>query len=85
MRWHCDGGDDGLVVVTTRLGLLFDDANSLGTVWPDDLIILKYLAIYNNENLPNSKTFLLGTVGSIFFKILNKPSKSVKLFYNRDW
>ena len=41
--------------------------------WPDGLIAIWYLAIYNNENSPNSiKT--LAKVGSKFWQILNKPS-----------
>ena len=36
--------------------------------------MLKYLYIYNNENLPNSKTFFV-TAGSKFYQILNKTSQ----------
>ena len=43
-------------------------------MWPDGYIILKYLAIYNNENLPNRKTFLDSTN-----KILPNVKKSIKI------
>ena len=39
------------------------------TVWPDGLFVFQYLAIYNNENLPNS--FIFTKLGSKFYKIIN--------------
>ena len=37
-----------------------------------------YLAIYNNEKLPNG--LKIGNVGSLFRQILNKPSRTSKEF-----
>ena len=59
---------------------IFFDFDS-SSVWPDGKIIFQYLAIYNNEHLPNS--IKLSKVCSKFWHGQNKPSKNCPRFYFR--